>query len=336
VSQPLVSVVTPFYNTARYLPECIESVLAQTYSSFEYILVDNCSTDGADAIAESYARRDSRIRLIRQPQLLPQVQNYNSALANICNESLYCKIVQADDYIFPDCLRLMVHAFEQSDTIGLVSAYDLKGDVVRGSGFPRSSTMLPGPETARLYLRSRVWAFGSPTTVMYRSSLVRDRWPFYDESLLHEDTEKCFQILERWDFGFVHQVLSFLRTENESISSGVRAFQPGLLDWYILVRRYAAVFFNSAEAAALERAARRTYYGMLAHRAILARDAAFWRYHTEGLKTLPETLDRRYLALQICRELLQMVANPGRTIAGLWRQSRMSVHQAGHRCRAGD
>jgi glycosyltransferase involved in cell wall biosynthesis len=329
VSQPLVSVVTPFHNTAKYLPECIESVLAQTFSSFEYILVDNCSTDGADAIAESYARRDPRIRLIRQPALLPQVQNYNSALANICSESLYCKVVQADDFIFPDCLRLMVQAFEQSETIGLVSAYDLKGDVVRGSGFPRS-TMLPGPETARLCLRGGVWVFGSPTTVMYRSAMVRDGGPFYDESLLHEDTEKCFQILERWDFGFVHQVLSFLRTENESISSSVRAFQPGLLDWYILVRRYAAVFFNSAEVAALERTARRTYYGMLAHHAIRARDAAFWRYHTEGLKTLPETLDRRYLAQQICRELLQMVANPGRTIGGLWRRSSLSVRQAGH------
>lgn len=332
----MVSVVTPFHDTAQYLPECIESVLAQTYSSFEYILVDNCSTDGAGAIAESYARRDSRIRLIRQPSLLPQVQNYNSALAKICSESLYCKVVQADDHIFPDCLRLMVHAFEQSETIGLVSAYDLKGDVVRGSGFPRSSTMLPGRETARLHLRGGVWVFGSPTTVMYRSSMVRDCGPFYDESLLHEDTEKCFQILERWDFGFVHQVLSFLRTGNESISSGARAFQPGLLDWYILVRRYAKVFFSPEEASALEETARRTYYGMLAHRAIRSRDGAFWRYHSEGLKTLPESLDRRYLALKICRELLHMTANPGRTIAGFWRRSRGDLQQTERRCTAAD
>ena len=46
---------------------------------------------------------------------------------------------------------------------------------------------------------------------MYRCSLVRSQSPFYDESLLHEDTEKCLQILEHRDFGFVHQVLSFLR-----------------------------------------------------------------------------------------------------------------------------
>ena len=61
----MVSVVTPFYNTAPYLAQCIESVLAQTYPHFEYILMDNCSTDGSAEIAETYARRDSRIRLIR-------------------------------------------------------------------------------------------------------------------------------------------------------------------------------------------------------------------------------------------------------------------------------
>ncbi len=64
-TRPLVSVVTPFFNTAPYLAEYIESVLAQSYSQFEYILMDNCSTDGSSEIAATYASRDPRIRLIR-------------------------------------------------------------------------------------------------------------------------------------------------------------------------------------------------------------------------------------------------------------------------------
>src|SRR5215472_1364030 len=207
----LVSVITPFHNTANYLRECIESVLKQTYKNFEYILVDNCSSDGSGDIAQEYARQDSRIRIFSQQALLCQVPNYNSALTRISPESEYCKIVQADDFLFPDCLNLMVRAFEQSESIGLVSAYDLKGGVIRGSGVPFQAGFFPGREIAKLYLRKSVFPFGSPTTVMYRSSVVRSQSPFYAESLLHEDTEKCMQILENWDFAFVYQVLSFLR-----------------------------------------------------------------------------------------------------------------------------
>src|SRR5690242_9640140 len=93
---PLVSVVTPFYNTAAYLSECIESVLNQTYPNFEYILADNRSTDGSFGIAESYARLDQRIRLIRYPEFVAQLPNYNRALREISKTSQYCKIVQAD------------------------------------------------------------------------------------------------------------------------------------------------------------------------------------------------------------------------------------------------
>jgi len=50
--EPLVSVVTPFYNTQAFLPECIESVLRQSYENWEYLLVDNCSTDGSGEIAQ--------------------------------------------------------------------------------------------------------------------------------------------------------------------------------------------------------------------------------------------------------------------------------------------
>ena len=62
-SSLLISVVTPVYNGERYLRECIESVLTQSYTNWEYIIVNNASTDHTLAIIEEYARSESRIRI---------------------------------------------------------------------------------------------------------------------------------------------------------------------------------------------------------------------------------------------------------------------------------
>lgn len=311
MDQPLVSVITPFHNTEAYLAECIESVLEQSYPNFEYILVDNCSSDRSADIAEHYARRNSRIRFLRRSTLLTQVQNYNRAISEMSAESRYLKIVQADDTIFPRCLELMVETFEQSERIGLVSSYWIKGNQVRGGDFPYPATQIAGKEMARLYLRTGIWVFGSPTAVMYRASVFEKDQPFYDESKLHEDTDKCMEILDRWDFGFVHQVLSFSRADNESISSAVRDLQPGSLDRYITVRRYASRFLEAKEASAVREKAKKTYYGALAHQALRFREAEFWNYHEAGLKTLGEPLDRTYLAQEIVFQCLWMIGNPG-------------------------
>src|SRR5689334_22568773 len=105
---PLVSIVTPMYNEAEHIAECIESVLAQTYQNWEYTIVDNCSTDRSPEIASRYAERDDRIRLLKNVEFLPAIPNHNAALRQISPASKYCKVVFADDWIFPNCLEQMV------------------------------------------------------------------------------------------------------------------------------------------------------------------------------------------------------------------------------------
>jgi glycosyltransferase involved in cell wall biosynthesis len=319
-SRPLISVVTPFFNTAPYLAECIESVLAQSYSRFEYVLLDNCSTDGSSEIAAAYAARDPRIRLVRCSQFLPQLPNYNRALAEISGASVYCKIVQADDYIFPECLRLMVQAFEQSETIGLVSSYWLDGNKLWGAGLPRQTTMLPGKECIRWYLRTGTLFYGSQTQVMYRASLVRDCGDFYNTCFPYADMQRHMEILERWDFGFVHQVLSFSRRDSESTLSSLGSFAPRELLEHIFCRHYASFCLDEQEAASIKAKCKHQYYRLLARAAFQFRGREFWQFHKNGLKVFDkgQTLDWNYLVMMAGLELLWLASNPGIVMRALW------------------
>jgi glycosyltransferase involved in cell wall biosynthesis len=298
------------------LVECIESVLAQSYSEFEYILLDNCSTDGSTEIAASYAQRDHRVRLIECSEFLSQLANYNRALREISDTSIYCKIVQADDWIFPECLRLMVRAFEQSESIGLVASYWLDGNELGGSGLPPQTTMLAGRECARWYLRKGTCLFATQTQVMYRTSLVRECNSFYNVSFTaNADLQKHMEILQNWDFGFVHQVLSFSRRDNDSVLRSFQSFGPEPLLLHIFARRYARLLLEAAEASSLIAKRKREYYRLLATALLRFRGREFWRFHKAGLKALNEreTHDWSYLAMITGPELLWLALNPGTT-----------------------
>lgn len=62
----LISVIVPIYNVERYLAQCLDSIIGQTYSALDIILVDDGSTDGSKTIAEQYAAKDERVTLISQ------------------------------------------------------------------------------------------------------------------------------------------------------------------------------------------------------------------------------------------------------------------------------
>src|ERR1700681_2636229 len=88
---PLVSVVTPVYNGGKYLRECIESVIAQSYTNWRYTIVNNRSTDDSLEIALHYASLDSRVRVRDNVEFLPIIDNHNQAISLIDADSIFCK-----------------------------------------------------------------------------------------------------------------------------------------------------------------------------------------------------------------------------------------------------
>lgn len=309
--QPLVSVVTPFYNTAAFLRECIESVLAQTYSNFEYILVDNQSTDGSAGIAAEYAKRDARIRLFRNAEFVGQVRNYNGALRHVAAAARYVKIVQADDYAFPQCLERMVDVAEAHPTAAIISSYYLEGRHVRGSGIEWPTECIPGRVAIRLYMLENMFLFGTPTNVMYRADLLSKRDPFFSETSMHEDTELCNEVLADADLGFVHEVLTMNRCRSDGILSSIERFEWHPTFWYTVLRKYGHQFLTGDELRSRITPARQKYLRILGEAVVLRRGADFWDYHRRELANAGDALPSRLtLAPHVARAAIKAAVRP--------------------------
>lgn len=307
---PLVSVITPVFNGAKYLAECIESVIEQSYGSFEYVIADNRSTDGSLAIAREYAERDPRIRLVaHDDHVAHQIANWNRSMRLCSPDASFIKVVHADDWLFESCLERMVGLAVTHQNVGLVSAYRIDGNVVGLDGLPPSITLLPGREVARSFLLGSPlpYLFGSPTSTLLRADLVRHRERFYNEANPHADTEACLDVLSQADFGFVHQVLTYTRRHNEAATAFSRRVGTYIPADIACFRRWGPTFLTKDE---IDRklVVRLADYGWnLARRTRGLRDSDFRRYHRQCMaEVLSETNGRqlaRGLALQARRSL---------------------------------
>jgi glycosyltransferase involved in cell wall biosynthesis len=279
---PLVSIVTPVYNGAQYLPECIESVLGQTYQNWDYTIVNNCSTDQSLEIARRYAARDSRIRVYDNQQFLEAIPNHNAALRQISPSSKYCKVVFADDWIFPECIERMVAVAEEFPSVGIVGAFVLQGEDVICTGLPYQSKVFDGRDICRKHFLDHLYVFGSANAVLYRADSVRSRDRFYNETNIHADTEVCFTLLRASDFGFVHQLLTFTRARSESLSAVSTDLQTHFAGWLQLLLAHAPDYLTHDELEGLLQRHVSEYYKFLGKSLLLGHEKAL-TYHQKKL-----------------------------------------------------
>lgn len=218
-AQPFVSVLMPVFNGTKFLEECIESVLTQDYENWEYALVNNHSTDNSLQTMQEYADRDKRIHIHNKKDFLPQMENLNHVFRQISSKSKYCKVVYANDWLFPECLTKMVAVAEEYPSVGIVSSSRLDENSGNLDGLPYLSYYNDSKEVARKYLKYGASKFGSPTSLLIRSDLIRRRGKVYEESHMATDTTACIDMLQESDFGFVHEVLTFSRRHDMGITN---------------------------------------------------------------------------------------------------------------------
>jgi glycosyltransferase involved in cell wall biosynthesis len=317
-SQPRVSIVTPMYNNAEYLAECIESILSQTYQNWDYVIVNNCSTDGSAEIAHRYADKHPRIKVHDNTNFLPVLANHNLAMRQISLASKYCKMVFSDDWILPRCIEEMVAAAEAHPSVGIVGAYGLQGQeiAVKWAGLPYPSSFISGRELVRRYFLDGVYVFGTSHSVLFRSDLVRARDPFFNESNAHSDREICVDLLRSCDFSFVQQVLTYTRERTGSLTEFARRMNTSVGGRLYEVVAFGADFLTPQELKLCRDRLISEYYNYLAVSFVQGRrERAFWDMHRKNLVEAGVQFSRARVVSSIFKRIVRAVLHPRETAA---------------------
>lgn len=116
----MVSIILPVFNAERFLPQCLDSILRQTYQNWELIAVDDGSKDGSMEILKSYEKRDNRIHIISKENEGVSIAR-NIALEHAHGDYIY--FVDSDDIVMPEGLMILVKAMESNKTTFIKSDF---------------------------------------------------------------------------------------------------------------------------------------------------------------------------------------------------------------------
>jgi hypothetical protein len=216
----------------------------------------------------------------------------------------------------------MVELAEAHPTVAIVGAYGLRNDQVAWDGLPYASTVISGREVCWMTLMGGPYVFGSPSSLLIRSSEVRKRPTFYNEDNRHCDIESCFDLLRDKDFGFVHQVLTFTRDHPEAETSFSARFGTDYLGTLEILTKYGKAYLSDEEFQQCLKETWNDYYAFLADRVVHNNEKGFWTFHRKALQRMNYSLSRPKVAMAVLSDLCDLLFNPYKTFQRIVRKLR--------------
>lgn len=210
IARPGVSVIIPCYEAANFLPTSIESVLNQSYSNFELLIVDDGSTDSTEAVVSRYAV-DKRVKLVRHGRNMGLSSARNSGIQKSITDLI--AFLDADDYWLPQKLELQIERLNDQPKadVCFVGTYSMNGSRMKRRG------NLPPPVGDELYkaLLFRKKGLFHPSGMMVRKRCIEEVG-FFDESLVgSEDRDLWMRLSLNHRFTYIDQPLTCINTSRD-------------------------------------------------------------------------------------------------------------------------
>ena len=184
-----ISVIVPVYKVEPYIHRCVDSILGQSFSDFELILVDDGSPDNCGVICDAYAQKDSRVHVIHQENGgLSLARNAGIDWMLVNSEAQWLTFVDSDDCIHPEMLERLLRAARQQKTLISVCAYT----ETSGGELPEADGRQEFWQAADFFVEHYVSAVIACGKLYHRSCFSQIRYP---AGKLHEDEFVTYRLL---------------------------------------------------------------------------------------------------------------------------------------------
>lgn len=246
MSVPTISIIIPVYNVEPYLARCLNSVLSQSFTDFEILLIDDGSTDASGKICDEYAIRDERIRVYHKPNGGVSSAR-NVGLKEAKGEWIY--FVDADDEVLPDGLQALVDGIRDDVDVvmGGLEKCDENGDVIYE--MEKCPEFLSRKDGILInYGASKVCTgnWGWMTIRLFRNNIIREHHLSFDSDVVYNEDELFMVRYLCSCSGKTHYINTLVYRYYESASSVMestkRYFNPKVLTSFAsLVRMYQCI-----------------------------------------------------------------------------------------------
>ena len=220
-----ILVFVPTYNSEKYLRQCLDSVLQQTFKDWQCVISDDASTDKSVEIAKEYEKVDSRFKVLTHDKNVGAANNWNRAKEN--NNSFATKILCADDYLLKDALRIQLDILQRNQTAIVFS----ERHIVFPSGkkihprLPKYASNISFNDAFKCYINLGRNIFGEPVTALFRTDLFVKSEGFYPKFDYSLDTSGYMAISRGHEVTFDNSVVGAFRVSKSQWSHKLKGKQ---------------------------------------------------------------------------------------------------------------
>lgn len=237
MNHPLVSICIPTYNGEKFLHECLDSAINQSYRNVEIIIADDCSTDKTCEIVKAYAAKDPRIKVIRNENNLGLVGNWKRCIE--LSKGEWIKFIFQDDYLSFNCIEVMINALSPDDKIITSTRRLVIEESVSPSareysltktltfeklGISAQQPVVVPPRRIASFAAQHIGInfIGEPTVVMFKKDVMNTIGTFNNDLVQICDLEYFLRAATVFGIKYVPQQLTFFRAGAHEYSASGR------------------------------------------------------------------------------------------------------------------